>query len=40
MSAVIYYCNFEIPGRKRAAYEIVENVPTLLSISDYYILVI
>ena len=21
MSAVIYYCNFEIPGRKRAAYE-------------------
>ena len=37
MSAVIYYCNFEIPGRKRAAYEIVENVPTLLSISDYYI---
>ena len=29
MSAVIYYCNFEIPGRKLAADEIVENVPTL-----------
>ena len=33
MSAVIYYCNFEIPGRKRAADEIVENVLTLPSIS-------
>ena len=29
MSAVMYYCNFEIPGRKLAADEIVENVPTL-----------
>ena len=29
MSAVIYYCNFEIPGRKLAADEIVENVLTL-----------
>ena len=33
MSAVTYYCNFEIPGRKRVAYEIVENVPTLPFIS-------
>ena len=37
MSAVIYYCNFEIPGRKLAADEIVENVPTLSSISNQYI---
>ena len=37
MSAVIYYCNFEIPGRKLAADEIVENVPTLTSISNQYI---
>ena len=37
MSAVIYYCNFEIPGRKLAADEIVENDPTLSSISNQYI---
>ena len=35
MSAVVYYCNFDIPGRKPAADEIVESVPTLPSISDY-----
>jgi len=34
MSAVVYYCNFEIPGRKLAGDEIVENVPILPSISD------